>query len=85
MRHGTAMTGDLPSDDVSHEEACASGASPCAERNSVASSASDTGISATTRPPNKTIARSQASAISGSSEVNSSTADPSAASSRTNA
>jgi hypothetical protein len=48
-------------------------------RSSVGSSASSTGISATNRPPNMTIARSQASWISLSSEVKSTAPDAAAA------
>ena len=51
-------------------------ARPWAARRSVASSASLAGISPTMRPPKSTITRSQTSGISGSSEVNSSTAAP---------
>src|SRR6185503_13148715 len=43
---------------------------PCAALSRRASLASPAGISAEIRPPNKTIARSQARRISGSSEVN---------------
>ena len=59
--------------------------SPCAARSRVPSSAPAAGISSTTLPPNKTMARSQAKGISVNSDVNSSTAEPAAASSRTSA
>ena len=57
--------------------------SPCAARSRVGSSALAAGSSSTTRPPKMTMARSQTRWISSSSEVNSSTAAPAAASSRT--
>src|SRR5258708_20079420 len=56
---------------------------PCAARSKACSSACEAGISWTNRPPNRTITRLQASWISGSSDVNKSTADPLAESSRT--
>ena len=57
---------------VGHASAAAASARPrpCAARKRRASSASAAGISPEMRPPNRTIARSQARRISGSSEVN---------------